>query len=49
MQEKKSEKKPVKKGFWAGLMDKMDQKMADMSCSGGCCSGKDKEKGSKCC
>lgn len=50
MQERKSEKKPVKKGFWAGLLDSVDKKMEAMSCSGGCCSGSDKKKnGSKCC
>ena len=49
MQDKKSETKPVKKGFWAGLVDKLDKKMEAMSCSGGCCSGADKNKSSKCC
>ncbi|MEI6437409.1 MAG: hypothetical protein WCO69_01515 [Candidatus Omnitrophota bacterium] len=50
MAEKKNGKKPVKKGFWAGLVDAVDRKMESMvSCGGGCnCSGGDK-KNSKCC
>ncbi len=48
MVDQKKETK-AKKGFWAGLMDKVDKKMAEAACSGGCCSGSDKKKDNKCC
>ncbi|MBF0594814.1 MAG: hypothetical protein HQL22_07585 [Candidatus Omnitrophica bacterium] len=42
--------KKEKKGFWANLMDKVDQKMSAAACSGGCCCGDgDKKKDNKCC
>ncbi len=45
----KKDKTEVKKGFWANLLDKLDKKMEDKANSGGCCcSGGNKNKGSKC-
>ncbi len=48
MVEKKSVKKPLKRSFWGRLVDKVDKKMEELSCSGGCCSGGSKKSG-KCC
>lgn len=49
MDEKKSEIKKKKKGFFGKLVDKLDKKMEEKSKNTSCCGGSEKEKGSSCC
>lgn len=48
MENKNDVKKEEKKGFFARLMDKLDQKMEEKAKSGGCCCCSGDKKDKKC-
>jgi hypothetical protein len=48
MEVKQNNGKEQKKGFWAGLFAKLDQKMEEKAKSGGCCCCSGDKKDKKC-